>query len=190
MKKLKKILLLSSIAIILIALSIFAFIKTLSSKVERIDIDRSSITEVSKGTVPENSDEVITMALLGADYSNNNGAADVTMLLSINKKTNEINLCSLMRDMYLDLPDGGMSNLNYTLNDGGAELLLKTINYNFDLAIDKFAQVNLHTLPIIIDKLGGLELNIYSDELNYINNYINNIDSENNTSIEEIFNIK
>ena len=36
-----------------------------------------------------------------------------------------------MRDMYLDLPDGGMSNLNYTLNDGGAELLLKTINYNF-----------------------------------------------------------
>ena len=52
MKKLKKILLLSSIAIILIALSIFAFIKTLSSKVERIDIDRSSITEVSKGTVP------------------------------------------------------------------------------------------------------------------------------------------
>lgn len=95
-----------------------------------------------------------------------------------------------MRDMYLDLPDGGMSNLNYTLNDGGAELLLKTINYNFDLAIDKFAQVNLHTLPIIIDKLGGLEINIYSDELNYINNYINNIDSENNTSIEEIFNIK
>ncbi|MDY6152125.1 MAG: LytR family transcriptional regulator, partial [Terrisporobacter sp.] len=82
MKKLKKILLLSSIAIILIALSIFAFIKTLSSKVERIDIDRSSITEVSKGTVPENSNEVITMALLGADYSNNNGAADVTMLLS------------------------------------------------------------------------------------------------------------
>lgn len=186
MKKLKKILLLSSIAIILIALSIFAFIKTLSSKVERIDIDRASITEVSKGTVPENSNEVITMALLGADYSNNNGAADVTMLLSINKKTNEINLCSLMRDMYLDLPDGGMSNLNYTLNDGGAELLLKTINYNFGLAIDKFAQVNLHTLPIIIDKLGGLELNIDNDELNYINNYIDNIDSENNTSTEHI----
>ena len=156
MKKLNKILLIASIILILISLSIFAFIKTLSSKVERIDIDRSSITEVSKGTVPENSNEVITMALLGADYSNNNGAADVTMLLSINKKTNEINLCSLMRDMYLDLPDGGMSNLNYTLNDGGAELLLKTINYNFDLAIDKFAQVNLHTLPIIIDKLGGL----------------------------------
>ena len=185
MKKLNKILLIASIILILISLSIFAFIKTLSSKVERIDIDRSSITKVSKGTVPENSDEVITIALIGADYSNN-GAADVTMLLSINKKTNEINLCSLMRDMYLDLPDGGMSNLNYTLNDGGAELLLKTINYNFGLAIDKFAQVNLHTLPIIIDKLGGLELNIYSDELNYINNYIDNIDSENNTSTEHI----
>ena len=54
------------------------------------------------------------------------------------------------------------------------------------MAIDKFAQVNLHTLPIIIDKLGGLEINIYSDELNYINNYINNIDSENNTSTEHI----
>ena len=60
MKKLNKILLIASIILILISLSIFAFIKTLSSKVERIDIDRSSITEVSKGTVPENSDEVIS----------------------------------------------------------------------------------------------------------------------------------
>ena len=86
MKKLNKILLIASIILILISLSIFAFIKTLSSKVERIDIDRASITEVSKGTVPENSNEVITMALLGADYSNNNGAADVNKFMFFDER--------------------------------------------------------------------------------------------------------
>ena len=60
------------------------------------------------------------------------------MILGIDKKNNKIKLFSLMRDMYLDLPDGsGKQNLNYTMAYGGPELILKTINTNFNLKVDK-----------------------------------------------------
>ena len=109
------------------------------------------------------------------------------MILGIDKKNNKLKLFSLMRDMYLDLPDGsGKQNLNYTMAYGGPELILKTINTNFNLTVDKFISVSLHTLPEIIDKLGGVEMNITNEELNYINGYIKNIDSENGTNTEKL----
>ena len=161
------------------------------SKIGRVEIDRSVVTETGKEPAKEDKD-LITIALLGADFSQNEkygnfyGASDSTMILGIDKKNNRIKLFSLMRDLYLDLPDGGKSNLNYTMATKGPELILKTINYNFNLTVDKFIYVSLHTLPQIIDKLGGVELNITEDELKYINGYITNIDSENGTSTSPI----
>lgn len=162
-------------------------IANLSSKINTVEIDRSFVTDTGKEPVKEEKD-LITVALLGSDYSGVEiGASDATMILSIDTKKNNIKLLSLMRDMYLDLPGGGKQNLNYTMVDGGPELLLKTINYNFNLQVDKFVHVSLHTLPMIIDKLGGVELDITNEELNFINSYINNIDNENGTSTEPLY---
>ena len=159
----------------------------LSSKINTVEIDRSSVTDTGKEEIKEE-DDVITVALLGADYSGGEmGASDATMILSIDTKKNNIKLSSLMRDMYLDLPNGGKQNLNYTLVDGGPELLLRTINYNFNLKVDKFIYVSLRTLPIIIDKLGGVEIEITNEELDYINNYISSIDYQNGTATEPLY---
>lgn len=180
------------IFIILISLTVFAF-NHLTSKIERVEIDRTVVTETGKEPAKEDKD-VITIALLGTDFTQNEkygnlyGASDTTMILGIDTKNNRLKLFSLMRDLYLDLPDGSgkKQNLNYTMAYGGPELILKTINSNFNLTVDKFIYVSLHTLPTIIDKLGGVELNITSAELNYINNYIDNIDKENGTSTQKI----
>lgn len=187
----RKILLVILILIItIIAPSIF-ILNHYMSKIGRVEIDRSVVTETGKEPAKEDKD-LITIALLGTDFSQNEkygnfyGASDSTMILGIDKKNNRIKLFSLMRDLYLDLPDGGKSNLNYTMATKGPELILKTINYNFNLTVDKFIYVSLHTLPQIIDKLGGVELNITEDELKYINGYITNIDSENGTSTSPI----
>lgn len=186
---LKKILLtLLVLLIIIISTSAFA-INHYMSKIERVEIDRGIVTQTGKEPAKEDED-VITIALFGADFSQNEkygnyyGASDSTMVLGIDKKNDKIKLFSLMRDLYLDLPDGGKNNLNYTLATGGPELILQTINYNFNLTVDKFIYVNLHNLPQIIDTLGGVELNVTEDELNYINGYITNIDKENGTSTE------
>lgn len=189
----KKILLTILVLLIIItSSSIFAF-NHFSSKVERIEIDRSAVTETGKEPAKEDED-IISIALFGTDFSKNEkygnlyGASDSTMILGINTKNNKLKLLSLMRDLYLDLPDGtgNKQNLNYTMAYGGPELILKTINYNFNLTVDKFINVSLNTLPTIIDKLDGIELNIKSNELNYINYYIDNIDKENGTSTKKV----
>ena len=189
----KKILLTILVLLIIItSSSIFAF-NHFSSKVERIEIDRSAVTETGKEPAKEDED-IISIALLGTDFSKNEkygnlyGASDSTMILGIDTKNNKLKLLSLMRDLYLDLPDGtgNKQNLNYTMAYGGPELILKTINYNFNLTVDKFINVSLNTLPTIIDKLDGIELNIKSNELNYINYYIDNIDKNNGTSTKKL----
>ena len=108
-----------------------------ASKVERVEIDRSVVTETGKKPAKEDQD-VVTIALLGTDFSQNEkygnlyGASDCTMILGIDKKNNKLKLFSLMRDMYLDLPDGsGKQNLNYTMAYGGPELYIKNYKYKF-----------------------------------------------------------
>ncbi|MCF0149050.1 MAG: LCP family protein [Clostridium sp.] len=191
MKKLskkKKIIL--SILFITLAIfeSISAYTYYISSKVARVKINREDVVNTGK-EVPKEADDVITIALFGSDYSDiyEVSAADATMLLAIDTKNNKIKLGSLMRDIYLDLPDGGKMNLNYTILDGGPSSILKAINYNFNLKVDKFVQVDLERLPKIIDALGGVEIEITEDELEYINGYIDSIDNKNGTTTEHIY---
>ena len=185
----KKILISILSILILIIFSGALYMYSLSSKVERIDIDRTDVVDTGK-EVPEEADNVITIALFGSDYSEyyDVSSADSTMILAIDTKNNKIKLCSLMRDIYLDLPNGEKMNLNYTILDGGPSSILKAINYNFNLNIDKFVQVDLERLPKIIDALGGVEIEITEDELQYINGYIDNIDKKNGTTTEHIYN--
>ena len=181
----KKVIISIFLVFLLLVASLAFAINHFSSKIERVEIDRSVVTATGKEPVKEDED-VISIALFGTDFTENEqygnlyGAADATMILGIDTKNNRLKLFSFMRDLYLDLPDGSgdKQNLNYTMAYGGPELILKTINYNFNLTVDKFIHVSLHTLPTIIDKLGGVELNITNDELNFINGYINNIDKE------------
>lgn len=187
-KKKKILLCILSITILIIA-SVTLYTYYLSSKVERVEVDRDEVVNTGK-EIPKEADDVITIALFGSDFSElyDVSAADATMVLAINTKNNTIKLCSLMRDIYLDLPDGGKMNLNYTILDGGPSSILKAINYNFNLSVDKFVQVDLERLPKIIDSLGGVEMEITSDELQYINGYINGIDEKNGTKTEHIYN--
>ena len=185
----KKKVLISVFLLILIVLgSVVTYAYHLSSKVSRVEIDRNEVTDTGK-EAPKEADDVITIALFGSDFSElyDVSAADATMILAIDTKNNKIKLCSLMRDIYLDLPQGGKMNLNYTILDGGPSSILKTINYNFNLKIDKFVQVDLRRLPKIIDALGGVEMEITPNELNYINGYIDNIDKNNGTKTEHIY---
>lgn len=159
----------------------------LSSKVERVEVNKNYVIDTGKEPALEDKN-VINILLLGTDqYEEKLTAADAIMILTIDKINNKIKLCSLMRDLYLDPPEGySKTNLNYTIISGGYDQILKTINTNFNLQIDKFVQVNLSSLPIIIDKLSGVEMEITEDELQYINGYIDSIDKGNNTKTEHI----
>lgn len=185
----KKKIIISILFVILIIFTLAScYTHYLSNKVERVNVDRSDVVNTGKEP-PKEAEDVITIALFGSDFSEiyDVSSADATMILAINTKNNTIKLCSLMRDIYLDLPDGSKMNLNYTILDGGPSSILKAINYNFNLKIDKFVQVDLKRLPKIIDALGGVEMEITQDEIQYINGYIDNIDENNGTKTDHIY---
>ncbi|MBQ6819797.1 MAG: LCP family protein [Clostridium sp.] len=192
MKKLSKrrLLLLGIIGFLFVCISIISvYINNLSNKIDRVTINREDVINTGK-EVPEEANDIITIALFGSDYSDyyDVSSADTTMILAIDTKNNKIKLCSLMRDIYLNLPEGGKMNLNYTILNGGPSSILKTINYNFNLNIDKFVQVDLKRLPKIIDSLGGVEINVTSEEISYLNKYIDHIDNKNGTKTTHINN--
>lgn len=164
------------------------YLYNLYSKVSRVEINREEVTNFNFEK-PKESEDVILIALFGSDYSEyyETSSSDSTMILAIDTKNNVIKLGSLMRDIYLDLPEGGKMNLNYTILEDGPSSILKAINYNFKLDVDKFVQVDLERLPKIIDALGGVEINVTSDEIGYLNSYIKGIDLKNGTTTEPVY---
>nr|WP_300384231.1 LCP family protein [Clostridium sp.] len=171
----------------IIILTTFIYLNKMSNKVSRLDIKSEDVINTNI-ELPKESKDVTLIALFGTDYSDlyETSAADSTMILAINNKEKTIKLCSLMRDIYLYLPNGEQCNLNYTILDGGIPSIIRAINFNFDLRIEKFAQVDLARLPKIIDSLGGVEINITDEELQYINSYITGIDKKNDTTTEKV----
>lgn len=87
-----------------------------------------------------------------------------------------------MRDSYVDIEGYGYDKINHAYAFGGPELAINTINRNFDLNIKDFVTVNFSTLPKIIDRLGGVDIEVDSEELKYINGYIDSINGINGTS--------
>lgn len=73
-----------------------------------------------------------------------------------------------MRDSYVDIDGYGTDKINHAYAFGGAELAIKTLNQNFNLNIEDFVAVNFTTMPKIIDKIGGITVDITSEEVSYI----------------------
>lgn len=77
-------------------------------------------------------------------------------------------LTSIMRDSYVDIPGHGDDKITHAYAFGGPELAMKTLNENFNVNVEDFMAVNFTSLPEIIDKLGGVKINIIPEEIHHI----------------------
>ena len=157
----------------------------LFNKLERVEIDKDDIgiTEEVEEKLSQYSNSIINIALFGIDAVDGGvGRSDSIMIATIDTVHKKLKLTSIMRDSYVAIDGHGNDKLNHAYAFGGAQLAIKTLNENFDLNIEDFAAVNFETLPKIIDKIGGIELDIDADELEYINGYIAHLNSINGTN--------
>ena len=104
------------------------------------------------------------------------------MVATLDPIHNKLKLTSFMRDSYVNISNYGYDKLNHAYAYGGANLAINTLNTNFGLNITDFVAVDFASLPKIIDSLGGITIDITEEELNYINGYINNINSVSGTN--------
>ena len=163
----------------------YFYVTNMLNKMERVDINEGNLgIDDEVGSKYKN---IQNIALFGIDaVGNEYGRSDSTMVLTIDRDNKKIKLTSLMRDSYVDINGHGKDKLNHAYAFGGPELAIKTINETFGLNIKDFATVNFSSLPKIIDILGGIDIDIDSEEINYINDYIYDMNKINKTNVQNI----
>ncbi|MBN3407767.1 LytR family transcriptional regulator [Clostridium botulinum] len=135
-------------------------------------------------------DDVINIAFFGLDRRKKEepSRSDAVMILSLDKKHKKVKLSSIMRDYYVDIEGHGKTKLNHAYAYGGPELAIKTINSNFKLNIRDFVAVDFYGLENIIDTVGGVEIPVRSDEIKYINSYMQGTAKVENKAVQEVQN--
>ncbi|MBQ3424403.1 MAG: LCP family protein [Clostridia bacterium] len=112
------------------------------------------------------SDDWMNILLLGTDARGSTKylRTDTMIILSINKKSSQVKMASVMRDIWVQIPGYGGQKLNAACVYGGPELTIRTINENFGLNIRKYALVNMECLVEVVDAMGGLQLDVSGSE--------------------------
>lgn len=95
--------------------------------------------------------------------------SDTMMLVTIDTRNGQIKLTSFLRDMYVEIPGYREDKLNAAQSHGGTQLLVDTLEYNFKIDIDNYMLVSFDMFSTIIDKLGGVDVEITEKEAKYIN---------------------
>lgn len=125
--------------------------------------------DLSEGSLL-NDPMVLNVLLFGADKSDGGvSRSDTMIMLSIDNRHKKLKLTSFMRDMWVYIPDYGYSRLNAAYAYGGAKLSIATIEQNFGINIDRYAIVDFSSFRSIIDILGGIDIELSDEEIDYIN---------------------
>lgn len=121
--------------------------------------------------------KVTNIVLFGLDRLNDktNGRSDSIMVLTIDYTHKKLKLTSFMRDLYVHIDNHGFTKLNSAYAYGGYKLAIKTLNQNFGLDIKDYCTVDFFTLEKIINKVGGVRINVKGNEIQYINSYVSQV---------------
>ena len=117
-----------------------------------------------------------TIALFAVDSRNDElvsgTRSDGIILATVDQKNRLVKMVSVYRDSYLQIPGYGLDKVTHAYAYGGAAKSLSTLNTNLDLNITEFATVNFDSMVDIVDAVGGVQIKIEPEEVNYINTYI------------------
>lgn len=148
---------------------------------------------VTETIVAENSllssEDVLNILIFGQDAKESEtekyGRADTTILLSLDNVHQKIKLTSFQRDTYVTIPGHGKSKLNSAFSLGGVSLAIQTIEANFGIKVDKYAIVDFDSFKEIINVLGGIDIELSLEEIEYINAQIDVNDQLDETNFLE-----
>lgn len=132
-------------------------------------------------TPPKHTDGRTNILLVGysADDPNHGGATltDSIMVLSLDKEQKTGYMLSIPRDLYVTIPGEGRAKINEAFQDGeesgfdepdypagGMGLLQKTIAESLGIDIHNYALINYTAVREIVNALGGITVNIQSDD--------------------------
>jgi polyisoprenyl-teichoic acid--peptidoglycan teichoic acid transferase len=130
--------------------------------------------------------DIVNILLVGVDTRGafEDSRTDSMIIATVDPIASKVKLTSIMRDMYVEIPGKGYNKINAAYEMGGIELLKKTIKHNFGFAVDKYAAIDFKGFQSLIDLMGGIEVNIKSNEVKEINKYIKDVNEDNPTLLQ------
>ena len=148
-----------------------------------VDVDTSNL--YINENIPD--DGTVNILLLGVDTRNAEWdeedvkLADVQIILSINPQNGSVKLSSILRDTLVVNPyTGNQSPINYSIQSfdskkkfhDNPQRSMATVNYNFEMNIQYYVMINFRGVAAIVDKLGGIDLELTEGEAANINYYL------------------
>jgi LCP family protein required for cell wall assembly len=82
--------------------------------------------------------------------------SDTAILARIAPATGQVELLSVPRDLWVNIPGQGMNRINSAF-DSGANLLIQTIQQDLGIPVNHFVEVNFDTFQAITDAVGGVK---------------------------------
>ena len=193
-KKGKALWILLIIVVILAVIVLGLYQGLIGSKLGKMQFEKLNMSDEELGVSEEETkkSEYRNIAILGIDSRYNSyddfARTDCIMIASINKKTSDVKIFSIYRDTLVQMELDGKTRLDKINHAyyGGVENTLKTINTNFDLNVSEFVNVDFDAVAEMVDAVGGVEININSEELKYINGYIDGNNKANDSKSKHI----
>lgn len=109
-------------------------------------------------------------AIFGVDADEGDqGRSDCILLMSFEKESGTLRMCSIARDTMVTIPGEGIkTKLGHAYSRGGPEKAVETLNENFGLNITHYASVNFSQMADIVDLMDGVEVQLTQAEWNYM----------------------
>jgi len=197
-KKRKKIIIIPVIILLILAVGAsgtLLFINSKLSKTKNVSISKNpsdlgiKSQNFDDSSIDKNYTNILLLGVDARDPKVDPGLADSIMILTIDKAHNKIKITSLMRDMLIDHIQGEgatagttKDRINVIFKQGGGQYSVKAINSNFDMNIKDYIKVNFGDFDKIVDAVGGVDINISSDEIKVANSYIDEVSKLQNIS--------
>ena len=87
------------------------------------------------------------------------GRSDTMMLVRIDPTTESVNVLSIPRDTYVDIPGEGPEKINHANMVGGPQLAAQVVSQNLNgVAIDRYVRISTGAFRELVDLMGGIEV--------------------------------
>lgn len=180
------------VLIVAVATAGMLYMRSLLHTVNSVELEESVQNSISRQVRDDKTMEGYqNIALFGVDSREQDllggdNRSDTIMICSINKKSGEVKLVSVYRDTVLDIGGGSFRKCNAAYAYGGPQQAIEMLNSNLDLNITDFVTVGFEGLADTIDALGGIDLEITEEEMEYMNSYMDDMYYEIGTEYEEL----
>ena len=129
---------------------------------EEFDMNRETVQTGIDQTTDAFDDGEMNILVLGSDAredeSQEDQRSDTMMLVHVPETRDEMYVMSIMRDLWVELPDVGMSKVNSAQSHGGYPLTIQTVEGLTGADIDHMVIVDFDGFSDLTTALGGVEI--------------------------------